>query len=441
MTTDKRSTSEYLSRLSAPLVTPQGMGDVIPPFAAEQRELSRRLLSHFELSGYELVTPPLFEHAAVIDRGRVSQRGPRELLRFVEPETSEVVVLRPDITPQIARIVATRLRERPAPYRLSYEGRVLQRRLGRARKHRQMAQVGVECIGIPSPVGDVETIALATTACQAIGLRDFRVELCSSALVSPLIESLPSEIQERVAEHVASKDRAALRETARDEHLPATTVEHLEALLDHYGDLSVLRSAQGAFAWPSAQAALAELQAITERLVDLGLASQLRVDLSETRGLAYYTGASFQILAEGPGEPICSGGRYDNLLSRFGAPYPATGFALYVDNLQWALKRAGEASQQPTARFAVALGEDGRAGETLAAALRAEGRVAALVPAASSADVALAFARGWGYAAALVPQLGGFRAIRTADGRAQDWSSLTPTAFAALSEWATASED
>ena len=440
MTSDKRSTSEYLSRPDAPLVTPRGMGDLTPPFAAQRRALSRQLLSHFALRGYELVTPPLFEHASVIDRGRTNERGAREFVRFVEPETGEVVVLRPDITPQVARIVATRLRERPAPYRLSYEGRVLQRRLGRARKHRQTAQVGVECIGVPSPAGDVETIALASSACQAVGLRDFRVELCSSALVSPLLESLPLDVRERIADQVASKDRAALRATAQDEELPEATIAPLEALLDHYGDLSVLTRAQSTFAWPAAQAALAELRAITERLVALGLGPHLRVDLSETRGLSYYTGASFQILAEGPGEPICSGGRYDNLLARFCAPQPATGFALYVDNLQWALERAGVTTGAQEARYVVQVGEDD-SGVALAASMHDAGVVAATLPGSPSVDAMLAFSRSWGYAAALVPRKGGFQAYRTADGRSKDWPSLEPSVLAALSAWATASED
>src|SRR5215813_11987793 len=95
-------------RNSAPLVTPKGMGDLLPPEAAARRALSLRVLRTFELRGYELVLPPVFEHAEVVQRGNDALES-RDLLRFVEPESGEVAVLRPDITPQIARIVATRL--------------------------------------------------------------------------------------------------------------------------------------------------------------------------------------------------------------------------------------------------------------------------------------------------------------------------------------------
>ena len=118
------------------------------------------MLRSFELPGYELVTPPVFEHADVVQRGNDTLES-RDLLRFVEPESGEVAVLRPDITPQIARIVATRLPDRPPPFRLCYEGRVFRRQRGRARSHRQITQAGVECVGLPGADGDSEILALA----------------------------------------------------------------------------------------------------------------------------------------------------------------------------------------------------------------------------------------------------------------------------------------
>ena len=93
------------SREAGPLVTPKGMGDLLPPEAAIRRTLSLRVLHSFELHGYELVTPPVFEHAEVVERGNDTLDS-RDLLRFVEPGSGEVAVLRPDITPQVARIVA-----------------------------------------------------------------------------------------------------------------------------------------------------------------------------------------------------------------------------------------------------------------------------------------------------------------------------------------------
>src|SRR6185503_11795468 len=136
--------------------------------------LCARVMQTFEVRGYELVTPPVFEHADVMARGNGALES-RDLLRFVEPESGEVAVLRPDITPQIARIVATQLWHRPLPIRLCYEGRVFRRQRGRARNHRQISQAGVECIGLGEVEGDTEVLALAIRACEAAGLRAFRV--------------------------------------------------------------------------------------------------------------------------------------------------------------------------------------------------------------------------------------------------------------------------
>src|SRR6185369_9770065 len=139
---------------------PAGMRDLLPPDAARRRNLSRRLLDHFALHGYQIVTPPAFELAEVLERG-LGTLDPRDVLRFVEPESGEVAALRPDMTPQIARIAATRLADRPLPMRLCYEGTVLRRRQERARKHRQIPQAGVELLGVAGPDGDLELLSLA----------------------------------------------------------------------------------------------------------------------------------------------------------------------------------------------------------------------------------------------------------------------------------------
>jgi adenylosuccinate synthase len=155
---------------------PAGMRDLLPDEAASRRRLSRQLLESFALYGYVVVTPPVFEFAEVLERG-LGTLAPADVLRFIEPESGEVAALRPDMTPQIARIVATRLRDRPPPFRLCYEGTVLRRRSGRARKHRQIPQVGVELAGVSAPDGDLELLALAADALRAAGLRQFTIDL------------------------------------------------------------------------------------------------------------------------------------------------------------------------------------------------------------------------------------------------------------------------
>src|SRR5580692_5775054 len=145
---------------------PAGMRDLLPEEAAARRDLSRAMLDRFALHGYALVTPPVFEFAEVLERG-LGTLDPSDVLRFVEPESGEVAAFRPDMTPQIARMIATRLGSRPRPFRLAYEGTVLRRLSGRARKRRQIPQVGVELVGAAGIAGDLEVLELAIAVLEA----------------------------------------------------------------------------------------------------------------------------------------------------------------------------------------------------------------------------------------------------------------------------------
>lgn len=372
------------------------MGDLLPPDAAARRALCARVMQTFEVAGYELVTPPVFELAGVMERGNGGLES-RDLLRFVEPESGEVAVLRPDITPQIARIVATQLCDKPLPIRLSYEGRIFRRQRGRARSHRQVSQAGVECVGLGEVEGDTEILALAIRACEGAGLSEFRVELSDVRLVRSLLEAVPEGARATVSEAMAQKDLAALAVVARNHGVRADAAKQLAALVDCYGDAKILASARKRFTSPAAKAGLDSLARIVARLTELGLAERIAFDLGETRGLSYYTGMHFSVLAKGPGEALGGGGRYDSLLARFGFDAPATGFALDLGHLQWTLRASGGARDGSGANARLAItGSDQRGIDGLAAALRAEGCTVASLPPQSD-EACLAFARGWSY--------------------------------------------
>ena len=399
--------------MTLPLAPPAGMRDLLHPESASRRALGRRLADVLALFGYELVTTPPFEHAEVLERG-LETVDRRDLVRFVEPETGEVALLRPDITPQIARIVATRLRDRPPPFRLCYEGTVVRRRRGRARKHRQIAQAGVELIGLSGVEADVEVIALAVRACEAVGLSQFRAELGHVRIGHAALAKVPESAREDAARALAAKDGEELGSVLAAAGVIAADRDVLVGLADLYGDVDVVSRARALVRGEAMTQALDELAGVVDRLVALGLGDRLAVDLGELRGMSYYTGVSFTLLADGPGEPVGAGGRYDNLLARFDAPMAATGFALDLDNLEWALSRAGApfAPEMPS-RIALA-GDPAMCGQ-VAMALRDRGVAAALLPEADEAG-ALAFARAWGYDAALVVAPRGRRAWRVSDG-------------------------
>jgi len=340
LTDGEQSPTEEDMPAASWLTPPVGTRDVLPPEATERRALSRALLSVYAEHGYALVTTPPFERIDVLER--LGTLRASEVLQFVDADTGEVAVFRPDITPQIARLVATRLRDRPPPYRLAYEGHVLRRRLGRARRQRQIAQCGLECIGLPGAQGEAEIIEVAIAALTRVGLAQFRVELALVPLVRTLLEQVPTAQRSEAAEALARKDGRALARATKA--TDARTRDVLAALIDLHGDLAVLAAARRVLkGHPDLLGELSRLEALAKTLVARDLGERLVVDLGEVRGFGYYTGPSFALLAEGPGEPIGSGGRYDDLLGRFGHPAPGAGFALDLDHLAWALRAAGAA--------------------------------------------------------------------------------------------------
>ena len=360
------------------------MRDLLPPVARRQGELARRITRCFELHGYEIVTLPVFEYAEVLERG-LGALDSDEVLRFVEPESGEVVALRPDMTPQIARILATRLAELPGPARLCYHGSVMRRRRERARRHRQIFQAGVELLGLEGPAGDLEILRLASAGVRAAGLSSFVFDLGHARIAAALLETLPAERSSDLVEALAIKDQSEVSRRALAAGFTGRTLSAISELCELHGGAEVWPRAERLLAGTTAEPALRELRAIWDAMQSADLAPKLLVDLSETRNFAYYTGLMFQIHADGPGSPIGAGGRYDSLLGRFGAPRAAAGFALSLDHLAWALESIGREEANEVRVLAVG------ASEALLAGLRNLG-----VPCAASPDSdALAYARAW----------------------------------------------
>jgi ATP phosphoribosyltransferase regulatory subunit len=397
---------------------PAGMRDLLPEEAKTLRSLGRRVLECFERHGYERVTLPVFEYAAVLERG-LGALDPREVLRFVEPESGEVVALRPDMTPQIARIVATRLRDVPAPARLAYEGSVVRLRRERARRHRQIPQAGIELIGSAAPDGDMEVLGVATAAMRAAGLEDFVLDLGHARIAGALLENVPAERRPPLVEALAAKDAGELGRRGRAAGLDAELSRALEALTELSGGTELWPAAESALHKTPASAALTELRRRFDEANTRSLAPRISVDLGEVRDFGYYTGVTFQILAEGPGEPIGSGGRYDHLLAAFGAARPAAGFAVALDDLSWALGRRAPASEP---RLLIA-----RSGDAVAhcGALRARGLTAAAAP----AD-AFEYARAWRYSHVLEIGDGDATLTRLADGATMRLAERDPELLA-----------
>ncbi|HSU42373.1 MAG TPA: ATP phosphoribosyltransferase regulatory subunit, partial [Polyangiaceae bacterium] len=336
--------------------------------------------------GYEQVMLPMFEYGAVLERG-LGALVDEELLRFIEPETGSVVVLRPDMTAQIARIMGTRLADAPGPARLSYQGNIVRRQHERARHERQIPQAGIELLGRGGIEADLEVLEVAVAAVRRAGLDDFAVDLGHAGIAAALLDELEPDARTPIVEALGIRDVPELTRRAEAQGLRGAELRALAELPTLHGSSGVWEAAERALGSTKARAGLEELRQLAEALERAELAPRLLIDLAETRDLAYYTGPVFQIHAAGPGRFIGAGGRYDGLCSRFGRSRPAAGFAFGLDELSWALAVAGRPRRR-AARVLVFGGDS-----AVLAGLRAC-RVAC---AASAGGDPLAYARAWRY--------------------------------------------
>jgi ATP phosphoribosyltransferase regulatory subunit len=323
------------------LSLPAGLRDLLPDHSAHLAELSARLQEVFSGFGYRRVFLPTLERLDVVERG-LSPRALAGVLKFVEPGSGEVVAIRPDITPQIARLYAARPDALPTPARLCYDGPVLRAREARAGRPREVYQAGVELLGAGGATADAEALVVLSRALSSVGLDHAVVEVGHARFAQAVVDAarLPDGARDHATEALGRKDEAALTALARAGRGDRRAREALPALASLYGEGALSRARDLARAVPGAASALAEVEAALRLARRRGL-RDVAVDLGEIRSLGYYTGITFAGYAPGAGAEVAAGGRYDALLARFGRPGPAIGFGVDLEFATQALERAG----------------------------------------------------------------------------------------------------
>jgi ATP phosphoribosyltransferase regulatory subunit len=323
------------------LSLPAGLRDLLPDHSAHLADLSARLHEVFSAARYRRVLLPTLERLEVVERG-LSPAALAGVLKFVEPGSGEVVVIRPDITPQIARLYAARPDALPSPARLCYDGPVLRAREARAGRPREVYQAGVELLGEGGAPADAEALGLLARALERVGLSSAVIEVGHARFAPEVVAAAGLSPAARAEAEVAlsRKDEAALGALARKARGAAAAREALPLLAGLYGDGALERAREVAAAVPGAASALAEVEGALGLARRRGL-REAAVDLGEVRGLGYYTGITFAGYAPGAGSAVAAGGRYDGLLARFGRPGPAIGFAVDLEFATQALERAG----------------------------------------------------------------------------------------------------
>ncbi len=389
---------------------PAGVRDFLPRAAAHRRAIAERLLAVFEGWGYQRIITPIFECADVIERG-LGDDSRASAIRFVEPTSGEVVALRPDITPQVARVAATRMDDVDGPLRLCYEGAVT-RLSGGARGQREILQAGIELIGADTPEGDVEAIAVAAAALAATRPDDGGVTLDIGhvALARYALSAVTDDIQRHeLHTKLALKDRAAVERAAAALDVSDEVRAIICALPALYGAPADVLAKARSLTLPADVAVAVDTVAsvldMVHEIVERELHASITVDLGEVRGFDYYTGIRFAGYIEGVGDAVLRGGRYDELVSRYGKEAHATGFAVDIEAIAHALLSTPEFGRADSVLVVDGVGnaESARAVRLLARQVRDAGHVAAVhLGKASDQSSLFDYASRTGFASVLV---------------------------------------
>jgi ATP phosphoribosyltransferase regulatory subunit len=312
--------------------------------AAKRRKLQDALLEVFLRWGFQEVVTPTFEYLDSLILG-LGEAFSERLFKLEERHTGRMISLRPDITTQIAKLAATRLKSEPRPLRFCYVANVFRYSTSQTRNMQELYQAGVELIGLESPEADAEMIAMAVESMQSVGLDDFRIAVSQPALVRQVLRAanLPPEALERLQAALAIKDTSTLEAVVTSCEIADPHRETLLELPNLCGRAEIFDRATKLIHNLEAQRALAHLAEVYDMLKTYGLEDQVLIDLGELRGLEYYTGIMFEGFAPRFGYPVCSGGRYD-LLRHYGSPDPATGFAIDIGALLEALEQSNPVS-------------------------------------------------------------------------------------------------
>jgi ATP phosphoribosyltransferase regulatory subunit len=328
---------------------PSGTRDVLPDETREARAITDALRGVFERHGYGEVYTPALEYESVLARADMAEARPAYR---VFDENGDVLVLRSDMTVPIARVVASRYAGAEPPLRFCYFAHCYRGVAPARGQPRELLQAGIELIGAPAPGGTAEALTVMCHALDAAGLKDYRIGLGDASLYPALMATLevPEEAREGLMHALVMRDFVELERRLRGSGGSADAVELLLDVPQRRGGPELLAAAPA-----EAAEAITGLRQVHE-LLEPGVAARVIFDLGLVRNIGYYTGAVFDVYDPALGAPIGGGGRYDELLGRFGRRLPAVGFALGIDRLHLAL--AGE-ERGTGALLGSALGEAG----------------------------------------------------------------------------------
>lgn len=322
------------------LHTPEGVRDIYNEECEKKLELQDRLHKALKRHGYHSIQTPTFEFFDIFGK-EVGTIPSSELYKFFDRE-GNTLVLRPDITPSIARSAAKYFMDEDMPIRLSYMGNTFINNHSYQGRLKESTQLGAELIGDDTVDADAEMIAMAIDALKSSGLKDFQISVGHVEFFRGLMEAagLSEEQEEVIRELIANKNFFGVEEEISDCSMNQNLKELFGMLGTIYDNAASFEEAKTYAAdYPRVYKAIRRLEDLDAVLKIYGVDKYVTYEFGMLSSYHYYTGVIFAGYTYGSGEPIVKGGRYDKLLTYFGKDAASIGFAIVVDQLMAAISR------------------------------------------------------------------------------------------------------
>jgi len=332
---------------------PEGIDELLPDEAQILEDLRRRLLDLFDSWGYDLVIPPFVEYVESLLTG-VGSDLDVQTFKLIDQRNGRLMGVRADMTPQVARIDAHRLRH-DTPTRLCYIGTVLRTQSDEFASARSLVQIGAELYGHYGTESDAEMLSLMLDTLTAAGLQDVYIDIGHVGIFQGLATQAGLN-PEQTNDLFDALQRKSVPEIS--DYLATLSIEPSvrQMLLDLAwlnGDAAVLDEARQKLksATDQVHQAIDDIARVAKQVQNLYPHIPLHFDLAEVRGIQYHTGIVFAAYKAGVGQSIAQGGRYDNIGRYFGRARPATGFSADLRSL---IKLGGSSATKKNGIFAPA---------------------------------------------------------------------------------------
>lgn len=312
---------------------PEGTRDLILDECVIKRKLERDIDSLFEKWGYKEVITPTLEFYETFNYNSQTLKE-EDMYKFFD-NRGRILVLRPDMTIPIARVVQTKLKDTEFPIKLRYTSNVFRVHESLGGKRNEYTDCGIEFVGLEDKKSDLEILVLALEALKKLGLNDFKLEIGNIGIFNGAFNDfeMSQEDKEMIAKFIEEKNLKNLEDYLVGLEMTDEYKNFFNKLPWLFGDKKIIDEAKKLLFNEEIKESLEYLEELYNQLEALGYGDNVTFDLGMVPRLNYYTGIIFRGYGEGHGNIILSGGRYDNLIEFSKAYVPAIGFSIDINSV------------------------------------------------------------------------------------------------------------